>query len=60
LKTLTTSGSSPEHDVSAINDPFLQVRILRLLRYLGKGSQEVSDLINDILTQVFNITSFYT
>lgn len=52
LKTLTAVGSSPEHDVSSINDPFLQVKLLRLLRYLGRESQETSDAINDVLTQV--------
>ncbi|KKY20993.1 putative ap-1 complex subunit gamma-1 [Phaeomoniella chlamydospora] len=52
LKGLTTSGYAPEHDVSGITDPFLQVKILRLLRELGRGSGETSELINDILAQV--------
>ncbi|KAJ3134858.1 clathrin associated protein complex large subunit [Physocladia obscura] len=52
LKNLTTPGYSPEHDVSGITDPFLQVKILRLLRILGKDSSFASDAMNDILAQV--------
>ena len=52
LKGLTTSGYAPEHDVSGITDPFLQVKILRLLRVLGRGDPATSELINDILAQV--------
>ncbi|KAF9052363.1 gamma-adaptin [Hymenopellis radicata] len=52
LKSLVTTGYSPEHDVSGITDPFLQVKILRLLRLLGKGDEQASDTMNDILAQV--------
>ena len=52
LKALVTTGYSPEHDVSGITDPFLQVKILRLLRILGKGDQALSESMNDILAQV--------
>uniref|UniRef100_A0A672NM60 AP-1 complex subunit gamma-1-like n=1 Tax=Sinocyclocheilus grahami TaxID=75366 RepID=A0A672NM60_SINGR len=52
LKNLIMSGYSPEHDVSGISDPFLQVRILRLLRILGKGDDDSSEAMNDILAQV--------
>ena len=52
LKSLVTTGYSPEHDVSGITDPFLQVKILRLLRLLGKGDARASDTMNDILAQV--------
>ena len=52
LKGMTTSGYAPEHDVSGITDPFLQVKILRLLRVLGRGDPATSELINDILAQV--------
>ena len=52
LKTLVTTGYSPEHDVSGITDPFLQIKILRLLRLLGKGDVQASEAMNDILAQV--------
>lgn len=52
LKTLVTTGYSPEHDVSGITDPFLQVKVLKLMRLLGKGDQQASETMNDILAQV--------
>lgn len=52
LKALVTTGYSPEHDVSGITDPFLQVKILRLLRILGRGDAQASETMNDILAQV--------
>ncbi|EEB10075.1 conserved hypothetical protein [Pediculus humanus corporis] len=52
LKNLILAGYSPEHDVSGVSDPFLQVKILRLLRILGKNDAEASETMNDILAQV--------
>ncbi|XP_078064830.1 AP-1 complex subunit gamma-1-like, partial [Mustelus asterias] len=52
LRSLTTLGYSPEHDVSSISDPFLQVRILRLLRILGRNDDDTSEVMNDVLAQV--------
>ncbi|GMK56702.1 hypothetical protein CspeluHIS016_0305420 [Cutaneotrichosporon spelunceum] len=52
LKSLVTTGFSPDHDVGGISDPFLQVKVLRLLRILGRGDVEASDIMNDILAQV--------
>ncbi|KAH8665121.1 adaptin N terminal region-domain-containing protein [Tricladium varicosporioides] len=52
LKALASSGYAPEHDVTGITDPFLQVKILQLLRVLGRGDAQTSELINDILAQV--------
>ena len=55
LKALSSSGYAPEHDVTGITDPFLQVKILRLLRVLGRGDSHTSEQINDILAQVCRI-----
>jgi AP-1 complex subunit gamma-1 len=52
LKALSSSGYAPEHDVTGITDPFLQVKILQLLRVLARGDSQTSEQINDILAQV--------
>ncbi|XP_061517567.1 AP-1 complex subunit gamma-1 isoform X4 [Anopheles gambiae] len=52
LKNLILAGYSPEHDVSGVSDPFLQVKILRLLRILGHNDPDASEAMNDILAQV--------
>lgn len=52
LKNLVVSGYAPEYDVGGITDPFLQIRVLRLLRLLGKGDADASDMMSDILAQV--------
>ncbi|WWD17404.1 hypothetical protein CI109_101845 [Kwoniella shandongensis] len=52
LKNLVTTGYSAEHDVLGITDPFLQTKILRLLRLLGRGDATASETMNDILAQV--------
>ena len=57
LKALVTTGYSPEHDVSGITDPFLQVKILRLMRLLGNGDAKASETMNDILAQVRRVFS---
>ncbi|KAF7829380.1 AP-1 complex subunit gamma-2-like [Senna tora] len=52
LKDLVNSPYSPEYDVGGITDPFLHIRLLKLLRVLGEGDADASDCMNDILAQV--------
>lgn len=52
MRDLANSPYAPEYDVSGITDPFLQIRLLRLLRSLGKDDADASDTMNDILAQV--------
>ncbi|KAL7133040.1 hypothetical protein ABFS83_12G114800 [Erythranthe nasuta] len=52
LKDLTNSPYAPEYDVSGIADPFLHIRLIKLLHVLGQGDADASDTMNDILAQV--------
>ncbi|KAL2349387.1 hypothetical protein Fmac_003387 [Flemingia macrophylla] len=52
LKDLANSPYSPEYDIAGITDPFLHIRLLKLLRVLGEGDADASDTMNDILAQV--------
>jgi AP-1 complex subunit gamma-1 len=52
LRNLISTGFSPEHDVGGITDPFIQVKLLHILRLLGKGNEEASEHMNDVLAQV--------
>ena len=59
LINLVISGYAPEYDVNAITDPFLQMRLLRLLCLLEKGDADCSDVMSDILAQVSNRPHLY-
>ncbi|KAK9094129.1 hypothetical protein Scep_025598 [Stephania cephalantha] len=52
LKDVVNSPYQPEYDIAGITDPFLHIRLLRLLRVLGQGDADASDYMNDILAQV--------
>ncbi|KAF5443178.1 hypothetical protein F2P56_035760 [Juglans regia] len=52
LKDVVNSPYAPEYDIAGITDPFLHIRLVRLLRVLGQGNADASDLMNDILAQV--------
>ena len=56
LKSLIHSGYSAEHDVGGHADPFLQVKLLRLLKVLGAGDAEASDAMSDVLANVASNT----
>ena len=52
LRNLLTMGYAPDHDVAGITDPFLQVKLLYMLSFLGRENTEASDAMNDLLAQV--------
>ncbi|MCO5584174.1 hypothetical protein L7F22_038097 [Adiantum nelumboides] len=56
LRNLLTSEYRAEYDVSGIVDPLLQIEILRLLRIVGRGDADSSDIMSDVLAQVITNT----
>ncbi|KAG2654759.1 hypothetical protein PVAP13_1NG500600 [Panicum virgatum] len=52
LRDVSNSSYAPEYDVSGIADPFLHIRVLKLMRILGQGDANCSEYMNDILAQV--------
>lgn len=52
LRDVSNSSYAPEYDISGITDPFLHIRVLKLMRMLGQGDVDASESINDILAQV--------
>lgn len=52
LKTIIFGGYQQEHDITGITDPFLQCRVINLLRLLGHGNAEASEEMNDTLAQL--------
>lgn len=52
LRTLWLAGYVSEYDVNGVMDPFLQTRILELMRVVAAGDQKTSELLIEILAQV--------
>mmetsp|Transcript_3456 Transcript_3456/g.5090 ORF Transcript_3456/g.5090 Transcript_3456/m.5090 type:complete len:820 (-) Transcript_3456:8-2467(-) len=52
LNSLIMSRYALEHDVYGISDPFLQVKILSLLRRLGRANVKATQMMSDLLAQV--------
>ena len=52
LKNLVLAGYVSEYDVAGITDPFLQSKLIQLLRILGTGNTEASEFMYEILAQV--------
>ncbi|PWZ04807.1 hypothetical protein Zm00014a_017027 [Zea mays] len=52
LRDVSNSSYAPEYDIGGITDPFLHIRVLKLMRILGQGDADCSEYINDILAQV--------
>ena len=52
LKNLVLNNFAPEHAVAGVTDPFLQVKILQVLRQLAQDDDDAVDEMNDVLAQV--------
>ena len=52
LRKLATATFAGEYTIGGVTDPFLQAKILSLLRRLGEKNAEASDAMNDILAHV--------
>eukprot|EP01130_Rhizamoeba_saxonica_P018090 TRINITY_DN8960_c0_g1_i1.p1 TRINITY_DN8960_c0_g1~~TRINITY_DN8960_c0_g1_i1.p1 ORF type:complete len:857 (+),score=195.70 TRINITY_DN8960_c0_g1_i1:31-2571(+) len=52
LRSIVQMGYAQEYDVDGITDPFLQVRILKLLRILGTNDPESVDHMSNVLAQI--------
>ena len=52
LKGLMIAGHHSEYEVHGVTDPFLQIKILKLLAKFGKDSETDSDLMNQVLAQI--------
>lgn len=52
LRNLSSSNYAPGYDINGITDPFLQVKILEILGYIGKDNTEASEEMNDILANM--------
>lgn len=52
LRNLVSTNYAPEYDINGITDPFLQVKILEVLQYFGRGNAEASDEMNDLLANI--------
>eukprot|EP01125_Pyxidicula_operculata_P002214 TRINITY_DN12124_c0_g1_i1.p1 TRINITY_DN12124_c0_g1~~TRINITY_DN12124_c0_g1_i1.p1 ORF type:complete len:910 (-),score=257.07 TRINITY_DN12124_c0_g1_i1:67-2796(-) len=52
LRSLVGSNYAPEYDVGNISDPFLQAKLLQLLRVLGTGDKATSEKMNEILASI--------
>ncbi len=52
LRKLVMSSYTPDYDVGGVSDPFLQAKILHLLRVLGRGDPAASESMNSLLAQV--------
>jgi AP-1 complex subunit gamma-1 len=56
LRKLVMSPTVPEYDIGGVVDPFLQAKILQMLRVLGKGDPAASEAMNTLLAQVATST----
>eukprot|EP00871_Galdieria_phlegrea_P005490 jgi/Galph1/5942/GphlegSOOS_G4548.1 len=56
LQELMSPTFDPELTISGITDPFLQVKILQVLRAYVKGDKESANMVGDVLIKVLSNT----
>jgi len=52
LRELVLSSYDPDYDTSGVTDPFLQVKLLGIMRELAVGDSKTASAIADVLAQV--------
>ena len=55
-KTLLSVSYSPEFDVNGITDPFLQAKLLEIMKFTAQGNKNLSDELGDLFVSVQSIT----
>lgn len=55
-KSLLNVSYSPEFDVNGITDPFLQSRLIEVMKYTAKGSKENTEELADLFVTVQSLT----
>ena len=55
-KTLLSISYAPEFDVNGITDPFLQAKILEIMKFTAKNNKNLSDELGDLFVSVQSIT----
>lgn len=56
LQQLCSSTYAADYDIGGLCDPFLQIKILRVLRLLGKDDVQASEQMTDVLTHIVTNT----
>lgn len=52
LRKLAMSSFNADYDVGGVSDPFLQEKLLKFLRILGRADPSTSETMNTVLAQV--------
>ena len=52
LKTITSTNYNTDFSINGVGDPFLTIKILRLLSILGHNDPQHAEIMNDVLAQV--------
>lgn len=50
--SLSGAGSNGEYDIYSITDPFLQTKIIRMIRLVCANDKEATESVSDVLAQV--------